>query len=481
MITPAGAIADPNLLAPYFAGDSWDLWRAVLKATYGEPLSSHELALFTEVAERGPPKRRVRELWAVISRRGGKDSVASACATAAAMGDYSGLLRPGEKATVMLLACDRQQAKIVFRYIAGYFAEVPLLRPLVAREVDDTIELTNGVEIVVATNNYRAVRGRSVVCCIFDEVAFWRDEASATPDIATYDAVIPSLATFPNALLIGISSPYRRSGLLFEKWKAHYGKPDDDVLVVRGPSRKFNPTLPQSVIDAAIARDPEAASAEWLAEWRTDLADFVSRAVVDACIEPGCHERPYVSAAGPYFCFVDAAGGSGSDSMTLAISHADKERGAVLDVLREVRPPFSPDAVVLEFSAVMKSYRVMQAESDRWGGDWVGEAFRKQNIRVVPSAKPKADLYREALPLLNAHRCSLLDHPRLVSQLCGLERRTACGGRDSIDHAPGGHGDLANAASGALLLVTTGRQPMRISDEAMARFASPPPYRGVFL
>ena len=57
------------------------------------------------------------------------------------------------------------------------------------------------------------------------------------------------------------------------------------------------------------------------------------------------------------------------------------------------------------------------------------------------------------LPMLNAGRCSLLDNQRLISQLCGLERRTARGGRDSIDHAPGGHDDIANAVAGALLLV----------------------------
>ncbi len=81
---------------------------------------------------------------------------------------------------------------------------------------------------------------------------------------------------------------------------------------------------------------------------------------------------------------------------------------------------------------------------------------------MVPSAKPKADIYRELLPLLNAHRCALLDHQRLVSQLVGLERRTARSGHDSIDHAPGGHDDIANAVAGALLLVGT-HVPMRIN------------------
>jgi hypothetical protein len=36
-----------------------------------------------------------------------------------------------------------------------------------------------------------------------------------------------------------------------------------------------------------------------------------------------------------------------------------------------------------------------------------------------------------------------------VAQICGLERRTGRSGKDSIDHAPNGHDDLANAVAGA--------------------------------
>jgi hypothetical protein len=37
-----------------------------------------------------------------------------------------------------------------------------------------------------------------------------------------------------------------------------------------------------------------------------------------------------------------------------------------------------------------------------------------------------------------------------------LERRTARSGRDSIDHAPGAHDDIANSVAGALLLAASG-------------------------
>ena len=51
-------------------------------------------------------------------------------------------------------------------------------------------------------------------------------------------------------------------------------------------------------------------------------------------------------------------------------------------------------------------------------------------------------------------KVELLDDSRLFSQILNLERRTGAGGRESVDHPVGGHDDLSNAVSGALLMCT---------------------------
>ena len=81
------------------------------------------------------------------------------------------------------------------------------------------------------------------------------------------------------------------------------------------------------------------------------------------------------------------------------------------------------------------------------------EQFRKHGVNYEPSEKPKSELYRDLLPLINSGAVDLLEHDRLVTQLTSLERRTARGGKDSIDHAPGAHDDVANAVAGALVTV----------------------------
>src|SRR5262249_59408402 len=88
---------------------------------------------------------------------------------------------------------------------------------------------------------------------------------------------------------------------------------------------------------------------------------------------------------------------------------------------------------------------------DRYGGEWPREQFQKRGVFYEPAEKPKSDLYRDLLPLINSRAVGLLEHERMLLQLSSLERRTARGGKDSIDHAPGAQDDIANAVAGALV------------------------------
>jgi hypothetical protein len=477
------AMEHPRLFRRWFSGnvgdtDTWANWKAILKAAFGLPMSDAELTFFRSVAEREPPARRVKEVWIVAGRRAGKDSIASVVMghAAAFFADIE-RLRPGERALCMCLACDREQAGIVLNYSKSFFEHIDPLQRMIVRETKTGFELCNGVEVAVATNSYRATRGRTILLGILDECAFYRDETSTNPDLELYAALKPGLATLPGSMLIAISSPYRRTGLLYNKFKKHFGRDDDEVLVIRAPSIMLNPTLDASIIAKALEDDPAAARAEWLAEFRADIEGFVSQEVVDAVTVAGRFELPPTSDVS-YAGFCDPSGGS-ADSMTLAIAHRGKDGRAVLDVVRERRPPFSPDDVVAEFAAVLKSYGVSKVQGDRYGGEWPAERFRVHGITYEPAEKSKSDLYGELLPVLNSGRCELLDHARLMAQLLGLERRTSRSGKDSIDHGPGGHDDISNVCAGAVLMVL-GHAPMQIAPETLAQVLSARPYRPEF-
>jgi hypothetical protein len=99
---------------------------------------------------------------------------------------------------------------------------------------------------------------------------------------------------------------------------------------------------------------------------------------------------------------------------------------------------------------VLKSYNVSKVVGDRYAGEWPREAFMRHGISYELAPAPKSTLYLTALPLLNSGRLEMPDNARLVAQICNLERRTARGGRDSVDHPAGSahHDDLANSALG---------------------------------
>ncbi len=454
---------------------TWWPWRVVLKAAFGFSLNDQELSFFREVAGgRDPPGRRVKELWLVIGRRGGKDSIASLIAVNAARYVDTSHLRPGETALVACLANDLTQAGIVFGYTRGYFEKIPELGPWLKNKLPESskaaIELVNRTEIRVTTNNFRATRGYPIACAIFDEVATWRYLSQGMrPDLETYRAILPAM--MPDAMLVGISSAYRKKGLLYEKWEKNFGVDDPDILVIQATTRQFNSTRSEEEIQRALRDDPQAAAAEWLSRWREDLADYVDRNTVEAAIQDGIFERPRMPGIF-YKAFVDPSGGS-VDSFTLAIAHGQQGRG-ILDCVQEIHAPFQPSIAVAELSETMKRYGINECIGDRYAALWPVEQFRRYNIRYEQSATRKSDLYRDFLPILNSGRADLLDWParslggyaedsihvnsRLVEQLCGLERRTVHGGRDSIDHPnlPGMHDDVANATAGVLVMVAGG-------------------------
>jgi hypothetical protein len=65
----------------------------------------------------------------------------------------------------------------------------------------------------------------------------------------------------------------------------------------------------------------------------------------------------------------------------------------VVDCLREAKPPFSPEAVVKEYSDLFKSYGITTIIGDKYALEWPIEVFGKQGIRYEQSAAPKSELY----------------------------------------------------------------------------------------
>jgi hypothetical protein len=422
----------------------------LLRVIFGLPISDQESELFYRLTKRRKPPSSLREIYIIAGRRSGKSFITALIAAfLACFGDFRAFIAAGETLAVLCLARDREQAKIVFRYVRAILNGVPALKVMVIAERADEIELASGVTVMVKSNDFRGVRGLTLAAVVADEICFW-DAVGANPDREVIAAVRPAMVTIPSSKLIAISSPYATVGLMYEMHREHFGKEIDDVLVVQAPTELLNPTISQTVIQKEIDKDPEACRSEWLAEFRADISAAFSLEMIEACTLPGRQE--FLPANFSYFAFVDPSGGR-HDSYALAIAHRAGEK-VVLDAIKATKPPFDPSEVTKEYSDFLKLFGVGSVVGDNYAGEWPVTEFAKNGIGYEQAEKNKSDLYLSLIPVMTSGAVELLDNEKLKTELRRLERRRGRSGKDSIDHPPRGSDDIANAVAGAIYLAS---------------------------
>jgi hypothetical protein len=167
---------------------------------------------------------------------------------------------------LLCVALDQRVAKIILDYAEACFERSPILSQLIVGRTADALELTNGITLEVRPASFRKLRGPTYVAVFADELAFWRvDTAYANPDVEILNAVEPGLATTGGPLI------RTRDEALWEVFKRHYGAGGDPlILVAHGATRTLNPSLPQRVVDRALEKDRARATAEYLAQFRTE-------------------------------------------------------------------------------------------------------------------------------------------------------------------------------------------------------------------
>ncbi len=290
------AMDDPDIFGGLFQPpEDWWPWRVALLALFGLPMTEAEAAFFTECTGRAaPPTEPSPEAFWVIGRRGGKSRVAALVAVyLACFRDWADVLVPGEPGVMLVVAQDVPSGDVILGYVRALLAAVPELDALVMSDTDGRIELANGIIVEIRAANFRAVRSRTLIGALCDEIAFWwTSRDSANPDFEVLGAIRPGLAT-TGGPLIALSSPYAEEGALWEAHRDHFGKSEpltgtgpegEDVEAVRplvwqAPTLKMHPGSPalRARVKAAYATDPSAAAAEYGAQFRTVLEGFLAR------------------------------------------------------------------------------------------------------------------------------------------------------------------------------------------------------------
>jgi len=450
------AIEDPNIIGDKLSPAQ----RTALKALYGLPMSEAELQIALQcVGKAWGPGIEYREAAFVCGRRGGKSDK-----LAANVAIFEAFFRPhnlstGETGIVLLLAQNMRQAKVVKGYIEGKIERSPILRRHVVTTRAQEIELDNGITIAIYPSDFRSIRGLSVVSCICDEIAFWWTEDNyANPDVEVVKAVRPAMATFPNAKLLLISSPYAMHGVLWDAWRKR--DEDPDTLVWHAPTALMNPTVKKRFLAKEEARDPENFRREFLAEFTEAVGAFLSPELIQSCVVKGRTELP---ANRPEFCYLAAIDAAfKGDRFTVAIGHCDpKEKKLVIDCLRgwqgSSREPLQlTGGVLAELKELNRTYRFGQVHADQYGSQPLKEVFLRNRLGFEEHTftnASKANIYGALRTHLMEGTLELLDHEDSLKELRGLQVELLPGGATKVGHA--GYGKAKDDYADAIALLVS--------------------------
>jgi phage terminase large subunit-like protein len=435
--------------------------QAFLKATYGLVLNSEEREIYQRATGRSEiVLAEQNEATLIAGRRSGKTSkIGAYIALYEAFRDHH--LTRGDRGYVMLIAPTKNQAKIAMRFIRAYLMSSPLLKQYVARERSEEVELTNGISIACYPCSYIAVRGVSVVCCICDELAFWRhEETAANPEEEVLCAVRPSMATYSTSKLIKTSTPHRKDGVL---WREFQQRAELDHLVWQLPSPEMNPTLQLSVLEKARKRDEENFRREFMAEFTDQIAAWVVPDVLDPCIVRGRIELPRVENAS-YVVAVDPA--FKHNDFALAVLHATADGPVVVDRVARwagtKKAPLGYEWVCGEIARISKEYGIREVLGDQYCAQVIKQYFDKLGIHYREytfGAQTRADLFGNLRHLLVQRKIELLDEPVLLRELRTLEERHTPNGNIDIRPSHSQKDDVAVAVALGAFELTKRRPP----------------------
>lgn len=437
-----GAIRDPNILGDVLSPAQ----EAALRTLYGLEIPKNQESLVRRCTGHPPRKpKEYREAAFICGRRSGKSDKLAANVALYEAFFRSHMLSPGERGIVLLLAQNMRQAQVVRNYIQGKIERSAIL----SRHVESTrayeLDLDNGITIAIHPASFRSIRGLSVVCCVCDEIAFWwTEDGYANPDVEVLRAVRPAMATFPNAKLVLASSPYAKSGVLFDLWQTR--RKDREVLVWHAPTALMNPAVPERFLQGEKRRDPEIYRREYEARFTEAVHGYLSAEDIAACVVEGRESLPPRAEVSIYHAAIDAA--FKGDTFTFAIAHEEGwGKKYVIDLLLGWKgsrtAPLRLGNVMPVIKGWLEKYRIRAVFGDQFGAEPLRQAFNAEGIGFgeVPFTLPtKADMYGNLRSLIMDRRIDLLDHRESLKELLSLE----------VEHLPGGHPRIGHPRRGGV-------------------------------
>ena len=254
--------------------------------------------------------------------------------------------------------------------------------------------------------------------------------------------------------MIVTSSAGSKRGWLWDTYSQIGGRPHDHVVVLRGSTLRFNPSISERQLERIRERDPHNYSREYEYSFSVARTNSIQSATVDAAA------RPTAAPLAPrdevtYFCGGDFSGKR--DAAAMAIGHV--EQGAagepskvVIDLVDRVLPmpgvPLDMPSLVARFAQTMAAYRCTRILADQWSAVALAGEFRRHGIELVEETatnKSKLEHFGKAREAMYAGRVSIPGDAVLTRELRDLQEIATGAGNTRIDHPTSSSSDVACA------------------------------------
>lgn len=454
-------------------------WRAAAKALEGVEMDAAELDAFEQIAgHREPPDPGGVELFlAVIGRGGAKTSFLAdfQLFTALNAADHFAHLPPGSQLGGAMVAGTIRQARIGFRHIEGALRRHKEIRAEVVgkptmRDGIGTITFKSGYTIETYALSKSSTRGARLALVTLDESAWIpTSEQSVNQDIEVVAALTGSLiapAGAPPRRFLAATSAGAKKGWVWETYSSYGGKPHPHVLVIRGATRLFNPSISEAQLERIRERDPQKFAREYLYDFADSISNWIdSTFISSAARESDAPLMPKPGVVG--FGGVDMS--FKRDAAAAAVGHTETtpegEPRLVIDVVDRVVPagrPLDAPTLVARFAALFKRYGVARVYGDQFAAIPLAGEFRRHGIELVEETatnRSKLEHFGRLKEMFYAHRVSLPKHEKLLEEFRNLQERITGAGNIQIDHPNGGSSDCACAVTWCSAALVLGGEP----------------------
>ena len=377
-------------------------------------------------------------------------------------------LAPGEVASAPIIAPDKSLAGQALNYIQGAVASKPELACLVIGKADaaESIELQreNGrsVEVIVkaASARGRTGRGRSLVCAVMDEAAFFYDATYAVNDEEIYKGLAPRI--LPGGQLIIDSTPWAQAGLLYEMFAANHPNPECAGLAARpvcaGTAIALHATtlrlrdteFTRTIVERETKRDPDNAAREFGARFMSaGTATFFEPACIDKCLDLTL-ELPVKPRGGVQ---VTAGGDLGltKNSSALCIGHTNGSRTSVAELIED-KPAegetLKPSVIAKKYVEKVTNHGGSYIMADQHYREVLVEHATPVGLGVLNAPASPAEAFLAVRARMRDGRYRIPNHPKFLRQMREVMSRTGSGGNVTIvlpKWKTGEHGDLVAA------------------------------------